>query len=497
MTTPSVAPFRTLAGEFPAGERVLACLASHVVGEPVRVVFNARVTVPVTVQAATGTVVVDPTRTSLADVLVAAALVRRRSGIREACGDGDVLPATLAAVWAAAAGRQLGRRLPRLAARMAEWRSWCRDGDPDRAPQVVWETVPLEPLTAAGPASSISWSPGLSFAGTGGDWPVVLAAITSGGIPARNIPGFPLPIVTVPFNFDCPTATGADVEQYETMCRDMMNVQREWVQCYHRTSQDDRWNSHNLRRYRQGKHLDESRLAQAVVQAREGGPARVFHRRRSASEHVFDPSEHLLAVGIDLNPAAGSTTIDDAAYRHALGERHLRLDMIAVMLNMFRMLGVRVSITGFFDRVIDVAGRPHYLHLPMNIKEPDEPWHGACHARLATLLIGRGVRVPGTPAMLLPATLETVGQRIEAALAGVPPRHLRLFGMFGSGLPRSVSRLRPEAVNSHVVAAAEAVLGRWHRDWAEMRFSSDSTYVPPEIKAAAAPGTRLHRLLTV
>lgn len=497
MTASSSPPIKTLASELPDGERVLAYLASHVVETAVQVVFNGRLKVPVTLQAATGTVIVDPDRTSLTDVLVAAALVRRRGEIREACGDRGTAPSLLVADWAAIAWREVHHGLPKLAAEIVGWRTWCRADDPTRVPKVVWETVPLDPAAANGGAPSLSWTPGVSYSGTGGDWPVILAEIASGRIPSRTYPGFPLPVVTVPFRFDFPTAAGADLEQYETMSHGMLNVQREWMTCYHRTSQDDRWTPLDLRRFRQGKHLDETRLAMAVAHAREGRPARVFHRWRSASEHVFDPMEHLLAVGIDLNPAAGSTTLSDAAYRRALGDRHLRIDAIAMMLNMYRTLGVRVSITGFFDRVIEVAGRPHYLHLPMSIKEPDEPWQGVCLARLATLLVGRSVRVPGKPAMLLPATLETVGRRIEEILKTGRPRHLKVFGMFPSGLPRSEKSLRPESVTRHVAAAAEEILGRWHREWDELHFGCDSTYVPAEVKEAATAGMRLRKLLTI
>lgn len=497
MTASSTPQIKTLASELPDGERVLACLASHVVETPVRVVFNGRLKVPVTLQAATGTVVVDPERTSLADVLVAAALVRRRSEIREAGGGQGTVPSLLVADWSAIAWREVHQRLPRLATRLTEWRTWCQPADPARVPKVVWETVPLDPAGTNGGSASLSWTPGVSYSGAGGDWPGILAGITSGAIPTRSIPGFPLPIVNVPFCFDFPTAAGADIERYETMAHGMLNVQREWMQCYQRSSRDDRWTPLDLRRFRRGKHLDETRLALAVVHAREGRPARVFHRWRSASEHVFDPMEHLLALGIDLNRAAGSTTLSDAAYRKTLGDRHLRIEAIAMMLNMYRTLGVRVSITGFFDRVINVAGRPHYFHLPMHIKQPDEPWHGACLARLATLLVGRNVRVPGKPAMLLPATLETVEGRIQAVLKTGRPRHLKVFGMFPSGLPQSEKSLRPEAVTRHVAAAAEEILVRWHREWAEMQFGCEATYVPTELKAAATAGMRLRKLLTI
>lgn len=493
---------RTLASEFPEGEKVLSVFAAHAVGEPVRVVFNGRVTHPITVQAATGTVILDPTRTSVRDLLVAAALIRERIRIRSLCEGGheDAVAAGIAAAWVGVATSEIHRRLPRLEAALRGWSHWLRPADRSRLPHIVWKTVPLEPLASGGldvGGARVAGLPGLAFSGHEGDWGALSALIKAGRVPSREIAGFPMPVVTIPYELGCPAADGVELERFDQMRRGFMDVQDAWIRCYQLRSEDDAWNPRDAHRYARGKHLDTSRLATALAHARDGRPAAVFQRWRSLGDHVFDPTDHVLSIGFDANPYSRSSDLHPDAYRASLGRSHWIHDRIAILLNMVRRMSVAATVTAFLDRIVDVDGRQVYLHLPVRIKEARESWEGACTARLATILVKGLDSLPGTPAMLLPATLATLGQRLGDAVAGLPAGHLGIFGFFAGGLPATMPALRSDAMNSRVAEAAERIVARWHREWSACRFSCDHTHIPIEIKRAAAAGSKLRELVSL
>jgi hypothetical protein len=458
--------------------RALNLLGSVVHGQEARVVLSRRLVPAAAVVLESRTLFLDPDRTNVYDLLLGARLLRRRPDGRGATGVRDRLPSRLRRRWVREARASLARDYPgvlRLPGRFLP-------GAPSRDLRVSWQSVSWKPLDPNDPdalrGGTIEHVPGVDGTGNEDDFTWLAAAVRSGRFPLEHLPDLgELPVATVPLSLPFSPAYGPRVERLEELIAENREVMAGLMQCYQRKSEVNLDLIPLGERKLSGTRLDSSRLVEAVLARRVGLEPKLFLKRREVSQPVFDPRQHCVVLGIDLNDLRRGP-IGDPSFSHRI---------LAVIVKMYQTLGVDFAVLGFSDHVIDLGdGARAYLHVPVTLKGVDDPYDGTFWNRLAHVM-DRPPSLPGEPACYHPLLMRSVARVFEEA--GRDRRHSYRAVVLAAkrGMPAWSPEFHSDEFLTRTAAALDEEIDRLRERFAGT-LDTTACFVPPGLKDRGRKG---------
>lgn len=396
------------------GEATLQAFASLICGRSVRVMFSDRLEAPAAVVFHSTTLVLNPRRCQLLDVIILAVLLERRGEARKRLARRKRLPAATAADWVKAAVAETGRRYPRTKQLTGLLNSAVSGRD---LPDLTWKEAKVRPLSRADMGTAdgeLSQVPGLEWVGAQGDVDELLHAIDDGRYPLRECAELGLPVATVPLRLVHSDAHDAFFEEMERIREEKQAIAEQFMRCFTRKAmarEDYDGGRHHLHA---GAELDHQKLVEAEIARRVGIVARPFVRRDADFHRQFAPEQHLVMHGLSLDCVEGPGR---------LGRPKWNTDALVMTFWMYKALGVHdFGCVVFGDRIVTLpSGRPTYLLIPIVIKHPtrDSFDDGSVWARLAHVVKGK-LNLSGELACHSPLQLEHM---IGVLTANAQPEH--------------------------------------------------------------------------
>lgn len=487
--------------------RVLNLLGSIFCDGDVRVVASPRAAHPLAVALDSRTVVLDPNCAGLYDLALGARLLRHRALRHQGPADLEKRDRWLTRrahrTLVPAAQAALRRDFPGIDRLRGRYRPGADlDGLRLSVRSVAYRPPPdLPPPPAAvggGPPREVPWHerpwgasgfemhavPELEITGAADDFDWLLAQIAAGHIAPQSVPGLPeLPFVRVPYRLLLSEADSPVAETYEEQLADPEN--RDTIQglmdCYRRKSEVRQERLFLGGRARVGVHLDSGRLVEAALAARTGLEPRLFRRRGSVVEPVFDPREHLVAISFDLNDLRRSRSWFDLERRRGAQR------FVACILTAFERLGVDCVVSAFADQIVELAdGRRVCLHLTNELKPLDGTFDGAFRSRLAHLL-AHPPEFPGEAACFHPLSLRDLTSAFDAAAREQDHSYRATVWWARRGMPdRYAEYLSADfqmRTADHIDAEVREV-GRRHAGTLDTLMS----FLPADLRAWGRPG---------
>ncbi len=472
--------------------RSLSVVAAYLAGRDVEVVVSPRVKYPLVVALKSATLVLDPGRAGLYEVLLGAMLLRRRQEARisdEDPGAERRISVEQARQWSETARRELEQAMPGVR-RLAGWEM---PGGGRKPPKIVWSKVPwnrldLDSFTVGVGQRRVS---GVSLETARGDYRAFLAALRQGQCPLRRVEGLSMPVADMPLTISTSESPGPDFERLEALLAENEDTQRFVANCYQRKSEGLSENQLAPRRMHTGTLLDTARLAQAVASSRGGDAPRVFRRRHAEYQPIFNPQDHLVVCGFDVH-----------SFEKKLSRRAANPTIPAVAGNVFRRLGVDLAMTAFNDWIVKLGdGRDVYIHTPVVIKAFDEGFEASYFNRLASFVFGRLCQTcahGGMPAAFAPLQLESlraisqeVSKRFEHPVTTM--LYFNAIGMAHAGREHT-----SPAVRRRTADLVDEILDQMRAiDFAGRRLDAEFMYMPREIVAAANPSGHVAKMITL
>lgn len=388
-----------------------------------RVILSERASRPLTVALESRTIVLDPQVAGLYDLALGARLLAHRRERSRGPVQPDRLDRWLTRQacrrWAADAHSGLHERFPCV----GRLQGYFLPNRPLDRLRVVNRTVEWKPLRSpiTGLAHEQFWRPHgigtfvslemellpeLEITGAEEDFSWLVESLEKESITVSTLEGMPeLPFLRVPLRLNAGERF-ALLEEWETALNDAENQEmiRDFERCYQRKSEVRQERTHLGRRTQAGLRLDSNRLVEAVVGSRVGVAPRLFRKKGSLVEPVFDPREHLGVIIFDMN---------DLRDLDWSGNRSAVLRFLVVLLKMYENLNVDVVVQGTADTLLRLGnGRVVCLHFHTVLKSIEQSFDEAFWARLA-LLVRRGLLLPGTPTCFHPLTSIDIAQAFD------------------------------------------------------------------------------------
>ncbi|MEQ8784658.1 MAG: hypothetical protein RIC55_00090 [Pirellulaceae bacterium] len=432
------------------------------------------------------TLVLDPDRAGLWDLFLGSRLLLRRAAYREIKNSGRVASETELRTWTKMAVDELIRRYPKIL---------LLDGlhHPDvctEPPLIEWTEAPFERLNAAQLKDSIHLLhvPKVEFHGSEQDMVLLVEAIETGRFPLETFAELPgLHVATLPVQLSVAHTLNPRMEHIEEFLTRKQDVQQTLINCYKRKSEGLFEAQANPRRLFSGMHLDTTRLARAAVARRTGKRVKLFRSRAHDYQRLFDPFQHLVVRGTDLN----------SLFSGPAGRPRWSAQGEAIMAAVFQKLGTDYSVFAFRDRLLTCGdGRQVYLHLPTKVKDYTDPFDAAFWNHLAHALDPDDGGFPGERAGLATIQLRTLVKEVEriAKVLEHPYRTIMLSSVHG--MPTG-SEFQD---SSFLIATAEMLeqqLEMVHEQYAGRRIDTDFVYVCQDVKDHGRPGGRVIDLPTL
>jgi hypothetical protein len=473
-------------------QRALDLMGQIAYGQEVRVILTDRAEAPVTVAMASRTVLLHPRRADYYDLLLGARLLRRRREAERLQRERGEIPPWMVRRWLRLDARRLAAELPGVARLPGLLRAGAA-GHATGVLRVVWERVPWRPLhseelEAVGPGElRMIEVPGLSF-GDGGDLAAVWESIRSGRFPLEHLPELrEMPVATVPLNLRFSPAYGPDFERLEGDLNAEPQLQRTLMNCYRRKSEGKDEVTFGAAHDYWGYRLDPGRAVPAVLGSRSGRPVRLFRRRRDEFHSQFNPREHLVVYGVDLN----------ALHPNGYGRPRWSARGTAITCRVFERLGVDFALVGFADRLVPLPdGGAVYLHLPVCLKQAREPFAGAFFSRLAHV-VSRPPDLPGEPAAFAPLQVRTLDRHMTEVVRRVDHAYTTLMYVAPHGLPDHRPALHAPEFLSRAANKVDELLRSLERRLEDRRTDFGFFYVSPELKLHGKPHGHVARMNTL
>jgi hypothetical protein len=449
-------------------ERTLSLFATAVCGAPVTVVASERLVAPACASVARRTLWIDPERVGPYDLVLLAAMLRPRRGLRRFLptdspwGRRRVLRDTRAQVEREYASV---RRLP------GRWRDEVPD---DELPELSADGPSMRGVEFGPGTSSVGATlvPGERIRGVEEDLGRLAAAVVAGHVPTRAHPGLPgLRYVEMPLRLRTHDLPLEETDAEREARRRADEGARGIVGCYENKTQG--MQPTRVRPPRAtGTRLDPRRLHEVATSLRTGTVARAFSRPPREVQTRFRPEQHYATLGFDAPSLV-----------RAVGRRtSVNTNLLRVFVRCFELMEIDCVVVAFRDRVLPLPdGSSVYVHVPCVAKEADEPFAPAVWQRLEALW--EPPAGGGEPACCVPLQLETLARHARDADALRSRRFLTLQYMTLSGLPASLDvaprRAAAAAASDDVLRRlVEEVEGEW----------SVSLFVPQALIDEAPPG---------
>jgi hypothetical protein len=400
-----------------------------VFGEPdARVLLSNRAECPLTVVLESRAIMLDPVRAGLFDLALGARLLRHRAlrSRREAASDDDLTEQARSGL-ADQCRAQLRRDFPAVS-RLSGLYQTGPDFEGLRVTTRQAAVRPLPPLDIGGPeggpsfpgpltgpgragpgtprtATRLDYSvlPDIELTGADDDFGWLLDAISAGGVPLSVLPSLEdLPFVRAPFRI-CTPESYPGMEWLEESLRspEARETIDSLIKCTRRKSEVRQERRRVGARTVFGSHLDTGRLVEAALTARAGGKPRPFRKKGGLIEPVFDPSEHLTVVALDLG---------DIWLSHGGADR-----FISQAISAFQQLDVGLVVLCYAGRLVRLPdGRDVLLHFTTVVKGLEDTADEAFWGRLMNL-VHRPLALPGEPAFFHPLGLQDIIRQVELA----------------------------------------------------------------------------------
>lgn len=403
-------------------------LLAHVFGDvDARVVLANRSVHPLTVALESRTVVLHPERAGLYDLALGARLLQHRGLRRKGPDD----PRRKDAWLTLKAQRQLAPRtqvdLQQAFPGIGRLKGLFRPGRSLQDLRLVDRTIEWEPLSSFlasresaqgdphGRRAPMLRSPGLlhtpdlEINGAEEDFAWLINALEKGEVPLMHLDALEeLPYIKVSVR-QCVGERHPLIEEWEEQlaCAENKELVENLMNCHRRKSEVRQQRLHGGRHTRAGVNLDMSRLVDAVMARRSGVEPRLFRKKGSLIEPVFDPREHLTVITFDMNDLRNLDWHDGRA---------AVLRFLACLLTTHRRLEVDCVVQCTADRLITLSeGRHVCLHCHTRLKSIDEPFDEAFFARFGEL-IHRPPVFPGVKACFHPLGIADIVQAFDDAL---------------------------------------------------------------------------------
>ncbi len=462
--------------------RTLNLIGMIVSGQDVRVVLSRRSQAPAVAVMESRTVVLHPERTGLYDLALCSRLLANRGRYRDLMDTDEHLPGEIIDRWIDAAHVSLKRDFPgitRLPGRFLP-------GKGNDGLEIAWKRVEWSPMEhgAGRNGLSLEGAPGLEITGANEDYGWLLESLQAGEIPLERYPGFEFPVARVPLHLSFSQAYGPKIEALEQQIAENKEMIEGLMQCYQRKSETLQELTPLGERRRSGVHLDSSRLVDAVLARHTGLEPKLFKKRQATFQPIFDPRQHLVVMGFDLNDLRRGPLSDPGFSQRFLG----------VLIRTYELLGVDFAILGFADHMLELPnGERVYLHAPIVLKDVDEDFDGMFWNRLAHVL-EQPPTLPGEPACYHPLLMRAIGQTIEKESDG--RRHSYRAVLMGGrrGMPGDDAFWTPEFLTQTANALDDEI--EKVRDRYEGTLDTLGCFVPNELKTHARRGGAVSEMFT-
>ncbi len=456
-------------------ERALGLLASWVAGRSVGVVVSDRLRSRAVLAMEQRLLFLDPARCGLQDLVLLAPLVRHRRVVKERFRRSAV-PAETVERWVERSRATLARRSPGLG-RFLDDRLGAEAtsaGEAEPRATVTWREVALERLSQlSGLPDGFVGLTDVDLDGIEQDLDGIAERLAAAEGDLRFTPELrEMPSFEIPGHLhvhDASTRWDAVLETIRSVERPARDIER----CY-RAKASGVAPARTRRRRPFGSRLDAQRLHAAHVAARHGRPAAVFAPSPREDDGVFRPEQHMVLIGVDLR----------CLRRDESRRATFRMNLLFMLVRAYERLGIDQIVMTFCDRIISLPdGRDVYLHMPILLKDVDEPIDRRVWMRLDRAW-QRHTALPARSSSFQPIQVRTLLDRLrESPRAG----SYRFFGLDYFSLDHlHPSESRGEYF-SRVAHAVDAELATARRDlpgeW------SYATYLPKAVTDRAPKGS--------
>ncbi len=452
----------------------------------IAVVRSRRAEHPLTVALESRTVVVNPARCGLYDIVLGARLMKFRPKLRKGPRNvrrHDRWLAREIGPWVAEVREELAGRyrgIDRLRGRYAT-------GDLDHEIRLVNRDVSwlpssehdFTPTSGDGSCSCVAIQ-GIEISGCHGDFDDLRAAIEKGAIATSTLPHLPeLPYVVIPLTLAV-TQSARFIIDWERNLSDPENREMvdELVRCHLRKAEVRQERRHQGVRKHLGSRLDDSRLVEAVVGSRVGRVPPLFRTTRSLVEPVYDPAQHLAVLQFDMNDLKRASWTEDREYV---------LRFLATLLRTMEVLGADTIVQANADRIVTLPdGRHVCLHFKTCLKDWHEPWDDTFKNRLA-MVISHGIDFPGIPTCWHPLGIRDIAD----AFAEVSRQVDHSFRQLVWWARRSMNGDFEELTTASFVERSAEFVDRVVDDMEQTHdgmLDHAASYLPEELRDAGRPG---------
>lgn len=479
--------------------RCLNLLAQIFSNTNVRVVLSERAQNPLTVVLESWTLVLNPRQTGLYDLALGARLLKFRNQRKLGPAHPKKLDRWLTKQahreWANTCRTDLARDFPgiarlsgryyanevprglRVTSKQVEWRSLAKASQ---------SGLPLDYSAAQSHSLEFSSIPELDITGTEHDLEWLLRELESGRIPLQHVPGLEeLPFVRIPFRL-CLSENDPQIEAFEEHLHDESTRQLvdELKLCIHRKSEVRQERLPHGRHSLSGVHLDPNRLVEAIIGQRVGIEPRLFRRKASLIEPVFDPSEHLAVLAFDINDLQG---LDWSGPRYAV------LRFLASVMTAYQELEVDCVVLGFADQFVKLAdGRVVCLHFTTELKSLEAPFDEAFWSRMGKL-IRHPVKFPGEPTRFHSLSLQDLSRQFDKVAETQDHSYRTLVWWARHGMSSDFPQFESESflmrmadhIDHEVLELGRRLPGT---------FDTQPSFLPERLRSCGRPGQYLQNI---
>ena len=470
--------------------RSLCLLASHIAGRPIHVATAARLNACAAVLYEHTTILVNPDVAGLYDVVVCAELLKNTSDEAARYAPLANVPEETTRVWLRDARRSLHARFP---AAPRWFRGALREPSRD-LPWCGWSDAPFaEAASTSGPPCKWVQIHGVSEEQSDREFARLKETIEAGIYPLEHPPALrELPVARVEYEFACEPELPEEWTPLGSPPSSRLEQQtRAFMRCIVRRTLNDRLQRRSWIHTRSGGMLDGSRLVDAQIASSLGEDARVFQRRFFDVDETFRPEQTVSIVSVHLS----SISVYPRRNAHMASRR-----ILLAICEAYRRLGMPLGILAFADQILPLSDSQYvYLHIPIIVKSPQEPFRRHAWARLISLFDHMPLAPDAHPAEFPPFSLEATYDMAREAAASQDVRHYVINYTALNGMPPldAFPTFFTGPFQSRMAAEMDRVTERFMRDTAShtgFAAVQGRAFLPIVSTAFLKKGGALHRL---
>ena len=268
-----------------------------------------------------------------------------------------------------------------------------------------------------------------------------------------------LPVARVEYEFACEPELPEEWTPLGSPPSSRLEQQtRAFMRCVVRRTLNDRLQRTSWLHTRSGGMLDGSRLVDAQIATYSGQEARVFQRRVFDVDETFHPEQTVAIVSIHLSSIS--------VYPQRNAQMASRRILLAIC-EAYRRLGLPLGIIAFADQILPLSNSQYvYLHIPIIVKSPQEPFRRHAWARLTSLFDQMPLAPDAHPAEFPPFSLEATYDMAREAGASQDIRHYVINYTAVNGMPLldAFPTFVGSPFHSRMAAEMDRVTERFMRD---------------------------------